>query len=114
MIAMSVPVVALIVAAIFFWCRKEKRVKEVSPVVEVPDVEVVAENNVEVPVTPPPQFVPVRVRPQRQPTMEDVKAYLRRVPQVYEEGMANGHANEVSWMQECGLLTAVLNNPARL
>ena len=49
--------------------------------------------------------IPHVVRPQRA-TLDQLRDYYARVPTIYAEEVANGHADEVEWMQTSGLLRA--------
>ena len=43
-------------------------------------------------------------------SFEELKRFLDDVPRTYEDGMANGRADEVAWMEESGLYQSVANN----
>ena len=41
-----------------------------------------------------------------QPNLNQLKQFYRDAPKMYAEGMADGREQDVSWMQESGLLRA--------
>ena len=43
-------------------------------------------------------------------SFDELKRFLDDVPRTYEDGMANGRADQVAWMEESGLYQSVANN----
>ena len=46
---------------------------------------------------------PRRAHPGRVP-LEDVRRFFRDLPATYDQAVANGQADQVAWMRECGLV----------
>ena len=107
-------VATLVVVALFIYrAYNASRGKKQDLEKEAIPVEVVIENNVD-PLPPPlhpltpAHWVPIHTRPRRpDPTLEQVKAYMLRIPEIYDNAVADGRADEVEWMDRSGLLDSV-------